>query len=81
MPSLLNTLGIDRLSVEDRLQLIQEIWDSLEAGGEQLPLTEAQEREIDRRIAALDADPHAVTPWEVVDEKNRGTANFGSPGV
>ena len=69
MSSLLNTLGIDRLSVEDRLQLVQEIWDSLEADVERLPLTEAQRREIDRRVAALDAKPEAITPWEVVEAR------------
>ena len=69
MPSLLNTLGIDRLSVEDRLQLVQEIWDSLDGRGDHLALTEAQEREIDRRIAALDANPEAVTLWEVVEAR------------
>lgn len=70
MASLLNSLGIDRLSVEDRLQLVQEIWDSIEAEDvERLPLTEAQKQELDRRVAALDANPEAVTPWEEVEAR------------
>lgn len=41
----------------------------IEAGVERLPLTEAQTRELDRRAATLDANPEAVTPWEVVEER------------
>jgi putative addiction module component (TIGR02574 family) len=69
MASLINSLGIDRLSVEERLQLVQEIWDSLGSDAERLPLSDAQIRELDRRIATLDADPGAVIPWEAVEAR------------
>lgn len=69
MVSLLNTLGINALSTEQRWQLLQELSDNLEAEAENMPLTEAQERELDRRIAALDADPDAVVPWEEVEAR------------
>lgn len=69
MSSLLNALGIDRLSIEERLQLVQEIWDSVGADVEGIPLTEDQKQELDRRLAVLDASPDAVTPWEVVEAK------------
>jgi putative addiction module component (TIGR02574 family) len=60
-------LGIDRLSVEDRLALLQEIWDSLAADVEQAPLSEAQRQEVDRRLAAHRANPQAAIPWEQVE--------------
>jgi putative addiction module component (TIGR02574 family) len=69
MASLLNALGIDALSTEQRWQLLQELSESLEAEAEEMPLTEAQERELDRRIAALDANPDAVVPWEEVEAR------------
>jgi putative addiction module component (TIGR02574 family) len=71
MSSLLNALGIDRLSAEDRVQLAEAIWDSLETEAKPLPLplTETQRRELDRRLAILDAIPDAVTPWEVVEAR------------
>ena len=69
MASLLSTLGIDALSPEQRWQLLQELSESLEAEAEEMPLTEAQERELDRRIAALDANPDAVVPWEEVEAR------------
>jgi putative addiction module component (TIGR02574 family) len=60
-------LGIDQLSAEDRLALVQEIWDSLAADVEQTPLTEEQRQEIDRRLAAHRANPQAAILWEQVE--------------
>ncbi len=69
MSSLLSSLGIDRLSVSDRILLVQEIWDSIALSVEQMPLTEAQRTELDRRLAALEADPNNVIPWEEVEAR------------
>lgn len=69
MSSLLNAYGLDGLSVEQRLQLLQELCESLEPEAERLPLTEAQRQELDRRLAALDANPDAVVPWEEVEAR------------
>jgi putative addiction module component (TIGR02574 family) len=63
----LQTLGIDRLSVADRITLVQEIWDSIAGDAEQSPLTEAQQHEVARRLAAHRADPEAAIPWEQVE--------------
>ncbi|MBX6315334.1 MAG: addiction module protein [Isosphaeraceae bacterium] len=67
MSQTLQALGIDRLSVEDRIRLVQEIWDSIAAEVEQSPLTEAQRQEVDRRLAAHRANPQAAIPWEQVE--------------
>ena len=67
MASLIETLGIDRLSVDERMQLVEEICEGLGDDLDRMPLTEAQTRELDRRVAFLDANPHAVTPWQVVE--------------
>jgi len=69
MSSLLNALGIDRLSTDERLRLVEEIWDSLGTEASEALPTEAQKRELDRRCTALDADPGAVTPWEAVEAR------------
>jgi len=66
MPPTLEELGIDRLSAEDRLTLAEAIWDSVARDIEQAPLTEAQRKELERRLADTIARPDAVTPWEVV---------------
>jgi putative addiction module component (TIGR02574 family) len=66
MPSLFNFLGIDRLSPAERVQLVGEILDSLDADREPPPLTEAQRQELDRRLAILEANPDGVSAWEEV---------------
>ena len=54
------------LSPEERIQLAEDLWDSLEDRPEILPLTEAQAREIDRRLAAYRQDGDPGQPWEAV---------------
>jgi putative addiction module component (TIGR02574 family) len=66
MPTSMKDLGIDRLSVEERLALAQEIWDSVVSDIERSPLTEARRQELERRLADSLARPDAVTPWEEV---------------
>jgi putative addiction module component (TIGR02574 family) len=72
MSSLMTTLGIDRMSPDQRLQLVQEIWDSLSDEVEASPLTDAQRAEVDRRWAAHLANPQAAIPWEQVLRSWRG---------
>jgi putative addiction module component (TIGR02574 family) len=67
MSPTLQSLGIDQLSIAERLRLVQEIWDSIAAEVEQLPLTESQRQEVDRRLAAHRANPQAAIPWEQVE--------------
>ena len=59
----LKSLGIERLSVEERLELVDALWDSI---AEATPLTEAQRTELDRRLAAHEASPDDVIPWDQV---------------
>jgi putative addiction module component (TIGR02574 family) len=64
----LQQLGIDRLSVAERLELIGRIWDSLPEA-EALPPPEWHLRELERRRAAAEADPAGGVPWEVVQAR------------
>jgi putative addiction module component (TIGR02574 family) len=67
----LQELGIDRLSLEDRLALAQQLWESVAADLERQPLTTAQRAELERRIAAADANPAEGVPWEVIRAEAR----------
>jgi putative addiction module component (TIGR02574 family) len=57
------------LSVEQRLELIGELWDSIPDSVDELPVPDWHREELERRLAAADADPDAAIPWEQV--KNR----------
>ena len=62
----LKSLGIDRLSLEERLALVEELWDSIAESAGELPLTAAQQAELERRIAEHEARPNDVVAWEDV---------------
>ena len=64
MPPTLQTLGIDRMSVEDRIALALAIWDSIAAEPHPPLLTEAQRQELQRRLDDHQANPKDVVPWE-----------------
>jgi putative addiction module component (TIGR02574 family) len=57
---------IASLSVEDRIHLVQAIWDTIAAEGVHPDLTESQKQELDRRIAELEANPTNVLTWEEI---------------
>jgi putative addiction module component (TIGR02574 family) len=72
MSPTMKALGIDQLSVAERILLVEEIWDSITADPDAIPLTPAQQDELDRRIAEYEADPKAGSSWEEVKARLRG---------
>ncbi len=66
MSPTLQSLGIDRLSVAERLRLVEEIWDSISESPDELPIPEWHRQELDRRLAACKANPEAGSSWEEV---------------
>lgn len=66
MPANVASLGIDRLPREERLALVQEIWDAIAAETNRIQITAAQRAELARRIAEDDASPDDVISWEEV---------------
>lgn len=54
------------LSVEERIQLVQAIWDSIAAEQIYPDLTDAQKQELDRRISDYDANPDNVMRWDKI---------------
>jgi putative addiction module component (TIGR02574 family) len=60
----MTTIDISSLSPKERLDLIGELWDSLEA--DDVPLTPAQAAELDRRLASADADLADSIPWDTL---------------
>ena len=80
-------IDIDRLTVGERLELIEQVWDSLRRGAGVLPLNDAERAVIDVRRAEHRADPGAAVDWESVradllsdqdtDEQQPGSSQRG----
>ncbi len=58
---------IDSWPIEERIRLVQEVWDRLADQGHEPELSDAIKAEIDRRLAAHAANPDAAIPWEQVE--------------
>ena len=63
----LHDLGIDRLSIEERRQVAEAIWDSVVHDVETAPIPDWQKAELERRLADSVANPDAVRPWGDVE--------------
>ena len=55
---------VETWPVEDRIRLINELWDRLLDQGHEPELSEEQKAELDLRLAEDDADPDDVVSWE-----------------
>ncbi|MBI1957921.1 MAG: addiction module protein [Candidatus Rokubacteria bacterium] len=57
------------LSVAERMQLVEDIWDSIAATPEAVPVTDAQRKELARRKRAHQRNLAAAKPWKEVRAK------------
>ena len=54
------------LPAEERLEIAQEIWESVFDHPQAIPLTNAQKEELERRWQAFERNPDEGEPWEDV---------------
>jgi putative addiction module component (TIGR02574 family) len=62
-------IDIETLSPEERLKLLEKLWDSLSSSPDAVPLTEPQREELDRRLDELDREGPGGIPWEEVQRR------------
>ncbi|XOZ32170.1 addiction module protein [Halomonadaceae bacterium KBTZ08] len=51
--------GIRDLPIDERIQLVEDVWDSIAEDQQKLELTQAQREELDRRLLAYEKDGDA----------------------
>ena len=73
MSTTMKDLGLERLSVADRLRLAEELWDSIVAEPDAFSLSDAHRQDLRRRLDAYRDDPKAGSPWEVVRSRLLGS--------
>jgi len=53
-----------KLSAAERIQLAEDLWDSVARNPELVPVTDAQKEEIDRRLARFAEGSTQTSDWE-----------------
>jgi len=72
----LKKFGLDKLSVEQRLALIEEIWTSIDADESSAnQLTDAQRADLHARLLDDDSTPEDVVSWEEIKRLARSAGN------
>jgi putative addiction module component (TIGR02574 family) len=60
-----------KLSISERILLVEDIWDSIAEAPEEIVLTQAQEQELDARLDAYHKNPTEGSPWAMVRDRVR----------
>ncbi len=58
--------SVKALPLPERIDLAEELWESITQDGYEPPLTDAQAAELDRRAEEHRRHPHGGIPWERV---------------
>ncbi|MGB3405242.1 MAG: addiction module protein [Microcoleaceae cyanobacterium] len=63
---------IASLSIEDRIMLVQAIWDSVAAEQAYPDITATQKQELDRRMEKYEKNPDNTLTWEAIKASIEG---------
>lgn len=63
-------VDISELSVSERIQLAEDLWDSISTDSNaDIPLSESQKQELDRRLELHRQNPQQGSTWEEVKQR------------
>ena len=62
-------IEIAQLSIAERIQLAEDLWDSILKRQDELPLSDAQKQELDQRLECYQQDPTAGSTWEEIKQR------------
>ena len=60
---------ISQLSIAERIQLAEDLWESILERQDELPLTDAQKQELDRRLENYQQNPASGSTWQEVKQR------------
>lgn len=61
------------LSIPERIQLVEDIWDTIALDANSIELTETDKKIIDERLDAYHRDPNVGSPWDDVLKRMTNT--------
>ncbi|MEH2088299.1 addiction module protein [Nostoc sp.] len=62
-------VDISELSVSERIQLAEDLWDSILTTPEEVPLSDEQKQELDRRLEMHRQNPNQGSNWQSVKQR------------
>ena len=65
--------GFDDLSVDEKIDYVQSLWDRIAASPETIPVPGWHREILDQRVKDLEDNPEAGDSWDVVQERIRRT--------
>jgi putative addiction module component (TIGR02574 family) len=71
----MNTINLEpvfKLPVEERIRIVEAIWDSVASDAHELELQPWQAEELDRRVAEFEANPTGGISWAEVKRRVMG---------
>ena len=64
-----------QLNIAERIQLVEDIWDSISTTTAEIDLTAAQKKELDSRLDRLQQNPNSGSTWEEVKQRIQNENN------
>ncbi|MFQ5739394.1 MAG: addiction module protein [Acidobacteriota bacterium] len=58
--------GFEGLSIEEKIEYVQSLWDHIASDVETVPLADWQKQLLDERLKDLEENPKAGIPWSQV---------------
>ncbi|MEA5625363.1 addiction module protein [Nostoc sp. UHCC 0251] len=62
-------VDISELSVSERIQLAEDLWDSILTTPDEVPLNDEQKQELDRRLEMHSQGPNRGSTWQSVKQR------------
>ncbi len=59
------------LSISERIQLVEDIWDTIVEDSEMIGLSDEQKAELETRLDAYHQNPEEGSPWKMVRDRIR----------
>ena len=66
---MISTADIEQLSVAERIQLVEDIWDTIAANPDALEVSEELGEELDRRVDNYHQSPSSGSSWQDVKKR------------
>ncbi len=62
---------IKKLSIAERILIVEDIWDTISTSEEELPITDEQKKELDSRLESYNKNPDEGKSWKEVRDNIR----------